>query len=68
MNTSAIRKMRMFKRNASGISGREARKLSQLKNDSRTAPHPGALVTTRTTTTAKTTVERSAMTTLLPPD
>jgi hypothetical protein len=42
--------MRMFRLKPSRISGNDALKSSQLKNDSFTAGHPGELTTTSVTT------------------
>jgi hypothetical protein len=50
MNTSAMRKILMLRPKPARISGNEALKSYQLKNDSLTAGQPGELTTTRVTT------------------
>ena len=61
MKTSAMRKMRTLRANPVRISGNDALKSSQLKNDSRTVGHPGELTTTRMTTPNTTTVLTAPM-------
>src|SRR5205807_659685 len=67
MNTSAIRNSSTFLRNARRMSGRAWANWCPSKKDARTAGHPVEWMTAITSTVKKTTVERTAMTTLRRP-
>ena len=56
MNTSAMRNIFTFTRNARAIAGNDSLNCSPLKNASLTSSHPGALMTATTSTVKNTTV------------
>ena len=68
MSSSATRKILTLRRNAFGITSSDSRKTSPLKNSRLTSGQPGAFETTRTTTTANTTVLASAISVLRRPE
>jgi hypothetical protein len=67
MNTSAIRKMRTFSRNARAISGNDSEKTSGSRNACLTSGQPDAVTTSATIRPTKTSVLKPATATARPP-